>query len=94
MALAGSTWFGSVDETLITANFRVAAAIDQVDIEIAVLREVRVECEAEQALFAAECDLARYIEKWRVEDRMGGKIEDLDQSALLHDEQPSRVAGR
>ena len=78
---------------VVAANLRVAARVDQIDVEKPVAGVSRIEREAEQAALAVGQNLAGHVEERRCQNLSGIKIEDLDQPGFLDDEQPIGIAG-
>jgi hypothetical protein len=79
---------------VIAADFGVAADRAEIDVEIAVIGEVRIEGETEKAALAVGRDLARHVEERSRDNSPRRKIEDFDVPGLLDDEQATGIAGR
>src|SRR5262249_30909771 len=79
---------------VIAADFGVAANRAEIDVEIAVIGEVRIEGETEKAALAVGRDLARHVQERRRDNAPRRKIEDFDVSGLLDDEEATGIAGR
>ena len=83
-----------IRRNLILADLGVPAGIDQVDIEEAVAGKIRIKGEAQETALAVGLDLCGDIEEGHRQNLPAGKVENLDQPALFHNEQAARVAGR
>ena len=74
------------------AYLGIAAGIDHVHVEKAVLREVRIERQAKQAALTGRGYLGGQIEERRSQDLIVVEIDNLDLPGLLHDEESIVIA--